>query len=327
MRLPLVVGCLLCLLSRRSSGIHLKTPEKAAKSLADTPPPKNQLAARLARLPEPGEEGYNVTVYNRTGACPWDPKEEWELLVDPPWPTGAPQTIYLPNDSTPGTELSLTVPGGGGDKYPFHVPAGGFGGRRVDCLMPVPAEDNDAAMYLLAPLCHLSDPPELRCAVCDAWFDKAPGGPLHELIAAAAQFAHGPVPGTTTAAGQTLAAPSNGTRDLYRALDLLDAFQGIQKQIKTNEWRKDLFDDEKKKVEDAAKDFAKDVKARRDLYGAETGFRTRGDSGWYGRGASGNANWELKPRSHLWIEALYVRPSPPKKPTNPIHPPPLLPHT
>ena len=73
MRLPLVVGCLLCLLSRRSSGIHLKTPEKAAKSLADTPPPKNQLAARLARLPEPGEEGYNVTVYNRTGACPSTP--------------------------------------------------------------------------------------------------------------------------------------------------------------------------------------------------------------------------------------------------------------
>lgn len=80
----------------------------------------------------------------------------------PPAPTGNLNKIQLPNDAKPSAELSLTVKGEE-EKYPFHVGDGGYGGRMVDCMMPEPDFDNQAAMARLGPVCHLSEPPVMEC--------------------------------------------------------------------------------------------------------------------------------------------------------------------
>jgi hypothetical protein len=85
-----------------------------------------------------------------------------KLVWHPPAPSGKINQIQLPNDAKPNTELSLTV-NGEDEKYPFHVGAGAYGGRMVNCLMPEPSLDNQVSMGRLGPECSVSDPPIMKC--------------------------------------------------------------------------------------------------------------------------------------------------------------------
>ena len=115
-----------CLLARPSSA----EPARLQPPLLPSPPLPWPTSAWGDDDPQRGGEFRSAAHGNATGACPWDPLRAWHLALHPPAPTGTVNEVWLPNDAKPGLELSLTV-AGEEDKYPFYVPAGGFGGRQV----------------------------------------------------------------------------------------------------------------------------------------------------------------------------------------------------
>jgi hypothetical protein len=203
--------------------------------------------------------------------CPWDEWRAYALLFDPPAPTGDVNPVWLPNIANPGAELSLTV-AGEDDKYPMTVEAGGFGGRLVTCSMPNPERDNDAMMGRLGPVCPLSEPPLMECPVFDAWFEGAPGGPLHDLIHAGVLSPEGAHDTNNNKGSDAVPATSTmpkGAAALKAAVKLLADFKEAERLVGLAQWEVDVFRQETKKADESAKDMVAFAKTRKGFWDAD----------------------------------------------------------
>jgi hypothetical protein len=192
--------------------------------------------------------------------CPWDAWRAYVLLFDPPAPTGEENPLWLPNIANPGAELSLAI-AGEEEKYIMRVGSGGFGGRLVHCMMPEPRRDDDAMMAKLGPLCSLSEPPVMKCPIFDAWFEGAPGGPLHDLVHAGATEGPTAEPGAAPVGASALAA----------VVDLLDAFSEADRLVGLAQWELDVLRAEAKSAEASAKELVDNAKRTKAFWGDDWG--------------------------------------------------------
>lgn len=111
------------------------------------------------------ENGKNRTD-DGTRFCSWDPLVALEMAFDYPWPSGDDFPLTIPNDATPGGDLTLTVVKDE-DPYKFKVPPGGFGGRVMICDMPKVPDDDEFAMMRARPICHVAEPAKMDCKTSD----------------------------------------------------------------------------------------------------------------------------------------------------------------